>query len=162
MRAIHPGASTASEPQLRPNSPEMSQHPALERGFTVLLVDDNHHHRIPLLRALREQGHNVLYAADGVSGDALCQAMQLDIDALVACADMKRMSGSELARRVGRMRPGVRVLLMWRHFEGPEEAQRAYEHGYAGIEEPFTPEQLCRRLAGLLASPQAIGSMKEH
>jgi two-component system cell cycle sensor histidine kinase/response regulator CckA len=162
MRAIHPGASTASEPLRRPNPPEVSLHPARERGCTVLLVDDDHHHRIPLLRALREQGHNVLYAADGVAGDALCQESQLEIDALVASADMKRMCGSELARRVGRMRPDVRVLLMWRHFEGPEAAHRAYEHGYAGIEEPFTPEQLCCRLTGLLASPRTIGSKKEH
>jgi hypothetical protein len=41
-------------------------------------------------------------------------------------------------------------------------AFRFAEHGYAGIEEPFTPEQLCRRLTGLLASPRAIGSKKEH
>jgi two-component system cell cycle sensor histidine kinase/response regulator CckA len=162
MRAIYPGASDASEPLRRSKPPEVSLHPALGRAFTVLLVDDNHHHRIPLLRALREQGYNVLYAADGVSGDALCHESQLEIDALIACADMKRMCGSELARRVGRMRPDVRVLVMWRHFEGPEEAHRAYEHGYAGIEEPFTPEQLCRRLTGLLASPRTIGSKKEH
>jgi PleD family two-component response regulator len=122
VRAIHPGASTASEPLLRPNSPEVSRRAVLGRGFTVLLVDDNHHHRIPLLRALREQGHSVLYAADGVSGDALCRASQLEIDALVACADMKRMCGFELARRVGRMRPEVQVLLMWRHFERPRRS----------------------------------------
>jgi DNA-binding response OmpR family regulator len=162
MRAIHPGASTVSEPLLRPNSPEVSRHPALGRGFTVLFVDDNHHHRIPLLRALRERGHKVLYAADGVSGDALCRASQLEIDALVACAEMKRMCGFELARRVVRMSPEVQVLLMWRHFERSEEAHRAYERGYAGIEEPFTAEQLCRRLTGLLASSRTIGSKKEH
>jgi DNA-binding response OmpR family regulator len=138
MRAIHPGASTVSEPLLRPNSPEVSRHPALGRGFTVL------------------------HAADGPSGEALCRASQLEIDALVACADMKRMCGFELARRVGRMRPEVQVLLMWRHFERSEEAHRAYERGYAGIEEPFTPEQLCRRLTGLLASSRTIGSKKEH
>jgi DNA-binding response OmpR family regulator len=96
----------------------------------------------------------VLHAADGASGETLCRASQLEIDALVASADMKRMCGFELARRVVRMRPEVRVLLMWRHFEGPEEAHRAYEHGYAVIEEPFTPEELCRRLTGLLASPR--------
>lgn len=100
-------------------------------------------------------------SADGVSGDALCQASQLE-DALVACADMKRMCGFELARRVSHMRPEVRVLLMWRPFEGPEEAHRAHERGYAGIEEPFTPEQLCRRLTGLLAFPRAIGSEEKH
>ena len=162
MLAIHAGASTVSEPLFRGNPPKVFRHPALRRGFTVLLVDDNHDHRIPLLRALRDQKHTVLYAADGASGENLFQTSQLEIDALVACADMKRMCGFELARRVARMRPEVRVLLMWRHFEGPEEAQRAYEHGYAGIEEPFTPEQLCRRLTGLLAAPRAIGSKKEH
>jgi DNA-binding response OmpR family regulator len=154
MRAIHAGASTVSEPLLRWNAPEVSRYPALERGFGVLLVDDNPYHRIPLLRALRDQGHSVLQAADGVSGETLCRASQLEIDALIACADMKRMCGFELARRVHRMRPEVRVLLMWRHFEGAEEAHRAYERGYAGIEEPFTPEELCQRLTGLLASPR--------
>jgi CheY-like chemotaxis protein len=163
MRAIHAGASTVSEPVLQPNPPEVSWHPALrlvgqpapdpQRSFGVLLVDDNPHHRISLLRALRNQGHSVLHAADGASGETLCRASQLEIDALVACADMKRMCGFELARRVGRMRPEVRVLLMWRHFEGPDEARRAYARGYAVIEEPFTPEELCRRLTGLLALP---------
>ena len=164
MRATHAGASPVSEPLLRPNPPEVSWHPALrlvgqpapapQRSFGVLLVDDNPQHRILLLRALRNQGHSVLHAADGASGETLCRASQLEIDALVACADMKRMCGFELARRVGRMRPEVRVLLMWHHFEGPEEAHRAYGRGYAVIEEPFTPEELCRRLTGLLALPR--------
>jgi DNA-binding response OmpR family regulator len=104
----------------------------------------------------------VLHAADGVSGDALCQASQLEIDALVACADMRRMCGPELAHRVRRKRPEVRVLLMRHHCEGPVDERRDYERGYAGIEEPFTPEQLCGRLAGLLASPRAVGSKQEH
>jgi CheY-like chemotaxis protein len=153
MRAITAGAASFSEPWLRPNPHGVSRHLALVRGFNVLLVDDNHHHRIPLLRALRHQGHSVLHAADGASGETLCRASQLEIDALIACADMKRMCGFELARRVARVRPEVRVLLMGRHL-GPEEAHRAYERGYAVIEEPFTPEQLCHRLTGLLGSPR--------
>jgi DNA-binding response OmpR family regulator len=162
MRAIHAGASKVSEPVLPSRAPpKWPRYPALrlvgqpvaapQRSFGVLLVDDNPHHRIPLLRALRDQGHRVLHAADGASGETLCRASQLEIDALVACADMKRMCGCELARRVVRMRPEVRVLLMWRHFAGPEAACRAYDRGYAVIEEPFTPEELCRRLTGLLA-----------
>jgi len=126
---------------------------APQRPFGVLLVDDNPHHRIPLLRALRDQGHRVLHAADGASGQTLCRASQLGIDALVARSHMRGMCGFELARRVVRMRPEVRVLLMWRHFAGPEEAHRAYGRDYAVIEEPFTPEELCRRLTGLVALP---------
>jgi DNA-binding response OmpR family regulator len=149
---MHAGTSIESEPLLRPSPPMVSRYPALVRGFCVLLVDDNHHHRIPLLRALRVQGHNVIHAADGASGETLCRESKLEIDALVACSDMKRMCGFELAGRVVRMRPDVRVLLMERHFAGPEEARRAYERGYAVIEEPFTSQELCHRLTGLLAS----------
>jgi CheY-like chemotaxis protein len=127
---------------------------APQRPFSILLVDDNVRHRILLLRALRDQGHSVLHAADGASGEALCRASRLKIDALVACADLKRMSGFELARRMVRLRPEVRVLLMCRHLAGPEEAHRACERGYAVIEEPFTPEELCRRLTGLLGPPR--------
>ena len=68
---------------------------------------------------------------------------------------MKRMGGLELARRVRRTRPAVRVLLMWRPFAGSDEARRAYLRGYAVIEEPFTPDELCDRLLGLLATPRS-------
>jgi DNA-binding response OmpR family regulator len=165
MRAIHAGASAAGEPALQPRPPrDLSRVPALhlavppkaapQRPFSVLLVDDSSHHRTPLLRALRDQKHAVLYAADGASGENLFQTSQLEIDALVACADMNRMCGFELARRLRRARPEIRVLLMCRHFPGPDEARSAHERGYPVIEEPFTPEELCRRLTGLLASPR--------
>jgi hypothetical protein len=36
MRAIHAGALTVSDPSLRPNPPEVSRHPALERGCAVI------------------------------------------------------------------------------------------------------------------------------
>jgi two-component system OmpR family response regulator len=154
MRAIQADASTVGEPVLRPNPPEVSQSAALDRGFRVLLVDDDPRRRVRLLRALRDQGHSVLHAADGPSGEILCRASPLEINALVARADMKRMCGFELARRVGRVRREIRTLLMWRDFDGSDEAHRAFERGYAVIEEPFTPEELCRRLADLLASPR--------
>jgi hypothetical protein len=57
MRAIHAGASTVSEPLLRPNPPEASWHPTLrlvgqpvaapQHPFSVVLVDDKPHHRNP-------------------------------------------------------------------------------------------------------------------
>jgi DNA-binding response OmpR family regulator len=156
MRATRAVTSTSvSEPLLRPSPATVPLVPALVRGFNVLLVDDNHHHRVPLLRALREQGHNVLHAADGASGETLCRESKREIDALVACADMKRVCGFELAGRVVRMRPDVRVLLMGSRLAEPEEARRAYERRYAVIEEPFTPQELCHRLTGLLGSPRS-------
>ncbi len=154
-RAVPSRASRVSEPSRGESPSEVSRYPALTRGSRVLLVDDDPQHRIPLLRALRDQGHSVLHAADGPSGEGLCRASQFEIDALVARADMKAMCGFELARRVCRMQPAVRVLLMWRCLERPEDARRAYERGYAVIPEPFTPEELCRRLTDLLGSSRS-------
>jgi DNA-binding response OmpR family regulator len=152
LTALHPSAARVGDPGAARLPALRFEAQAVALGPSrVLLVDDNHHHRIPIRRALRDQGHDVLYASDGASGEAIGRASQLEIDALVACADMKHMSGFELGRRMRRMRPDLRVLLMSRH--GPEEAHRAHERGYAVIEEPFTPEQLCRELRGLLASP---------
>jgi DNA-binding response OmpR family regulator len=164
MRAMHAGASAAGEPVLQPRPlPDVGRFPALrlavapnaapQRPFSVLLVDD-HHHRTPLLRALRDQKYTVLSAADGASGEHLFQTSRLEIDALIACADMNRMCGFELARRLRRVRPEIRVLLMCRHFAGPDAARGARERGYPVIEEPFTPEELCRRVTALLASPR--------
>ena len=164
MFAIEAGASTLSEPVLQPSTRQVLWRPGLplpeppadvSRPFTVLLVDDNHRHRIPLVRALRDQKHNVLYAAAGDRGEDLFRTSLYEIDALVACTEMKRMGGFELARRVRRASPEIGVLLMCPHVASPEVAHRALEHGYALIEEPFTPEQLCRRIRVLASPPPA-------
>jgi CheY-like chemotaxis protein len=165
MRAIGAGDSMLSEPVLQPTTAQVSWQPGLplpeppadpSRPITVLLVDDNHHHRIPLVRALRERKYNVLYAAASDRGEDLFRTSLHEIDALVACSEMKRMGGFELARRVRRASPEIGVLLMCTHFASPEETHRALEHRYALIEEPFTPEQLCRRLIGVVAPSRHI------
>ena len=161
MLAMNAFASVG-EPVLRTSSATTRWQPALSivgppvtdarRPLTVMLVDDNHQHRIPLVRALRAQNHNVLYAASGARGEDLFQTSRLEIDALVACVEMKSMNGFELARRLRRVRPGIGVLLMCRRFANLEEADRARARGYPLIEEPFTPEQLCRRLMDVLST----------
>jgi CheY-like chemotaxis protein len=70
---------------------------------------------------------------------------------------MKGMNGAELARRLTRQRPDLRVLLM-RHpidrpaLEGAEPANTVEKPGGALIEDPFTPAELCDRVADVLAS----------
>ena len=125
------------------------------RPLTVLLIDDNHHHRIPLLRALCAERYDVLYAADGARGEDLSWTSPREIDALIACAELRWMSGFELARRVRSARPEIAVLLMCRSSTSSEHADRSFEHGFAVLEEPFTPEQLTRRLAEVLAESQS-------
>jgi DNA-binding response OmpR family regulator len=162
MRAIDAGTARLGEPMPRPSTAQalwqsgrsLVELPAenARRPLTVLLVDDNHHHRIPLVRALRGQEYEVLYAASGPRGEDLSRTWRHEIDALVAWIDMKRMGGFELARRLRRARPEIGVLMMCRRSASPEEARIVLERGFLVIEEPFTPEDLCHRLTGVLAS----------
>jgi DNA-binding response OmpR family regulator len=165
MRVIDGGAATLSEPAVQSSIPEAFRQlplrpvePAVTdalRPLTLLLVDDNHHHRIPLLKALRAERYDVLYAADGARGEDLSQTSLREIDALIVCAEMRRMSGFELARRVRSARPEISVLLMCRSFTSPEHADSSFERGFPVIEEPFTPEQLTRRLAEVIAASRS-------
>jgi len=100
---MQPGAARFGA--LGPCSAEASRHPALQpvarplsalqHLCSVLLVDDDPHRWIPLVRALREQGHRVLHAADGPSGESLCRASRFEIDALIAEADKFRKDDQE-------------------------------------------------------------------
>jgi DNA-binding response OmpR family regulator len=161
MRAIDAGVATPGEPAL-PSSDLNRQVPLqlvappvthAPRRRTVLLIDDNHQHRIPLLRALRAERYEVLYAADGAGGEELFRTSLREIDALIACAAMRRMSGFELARRVRSARPAIAVLLMCGSPATRAHADSPFEPpGFPVIEEPFTPEQLTRRLAEVLSA----------
>ena len=162
MRAIDATPSTLGAPVLQPSTAQALWQPSrslaqpvaetARRPLTVLLVDDNHHHRIPLVRALRGQKYDVLFAASGPRGEDLSRTWRHGIDALVACADMNHMGGFELARRLRRARPEIGVLMMCPYSASPEDAWIVLARGFAMIEEPFTPEDLCRRLTGVLAS----------
>jgi CheY-like chemotaxis protein len=122
------------------------------RAF-VAVADDNHHHRIPLLRALRAAGHEVLHAAGPRSCERLIQDSTHDIAALVCCTEMKEMSGFELARRVIQGRPDIRVLLVFRDDSDCQERDRASSLGYAQVLQSTSPTEICSRLARLLGSP---------
>ena len=121
---------------------ELARVTAGAASVRVVLVDDNHHHRIPILRALRAERYNVLHAADGARGEDLFLTSLREPAALIACVEMRHMSGFELARRIRDVRPGIAVLLM---------SRAAVDCGFPVIVEPFTPEQLTHRVAQLLA-----------
>ena len=125
--------------------------PALDAAF-VAVADDNHDHLIPLLRALRASGHEVLNAAGPRSCERLVQDSTHEIAALVCRAEMKEMSGFALARRVIQRNPDVRVLLIFRDSSDGQGRDRASALGYAQASQSSSADEICSQLAGLLAS----------
>ena len=140
--------------------------PVAPRDFAssaiVVVADDNHPHQIPLIRALRATGRDVLHAADAGACERLVQHSPRDVVALVCCAEMKEISGFELARRVIQSHADVRVLLIFEGRSDPRERDRASSFGYAHILRSANHREICSRLADLIGVPgPSLGRLPE-
>lgn len=86
--------------------------PASHTAATVLVVEDEAGLRIPIVRALRRQGHTVLEAEHGYEALAMLDAHGAPIDLLLTDLSMPGMHGTELAQRLRARLPGLGVIFM--------------------------------------------------
>ena len=125
---------TVAEPPPRPEPPTVSGSGA--HGATVLVVEDDDAVRGMTERILVSGGFRCLVAADGHQALELFTARGDEIDVILTDVVMPRMSGPELAERIGEAGPPV-----------------LYMSGYAdetlpgAIEKPFTADQLLRAVS---------------
>jgi PAS domain S-box-containing protein len=128
--------------------------PAVERG-TILLVEDDEPVRRIVHTLLARHGYDVIEASS--PGDALI-LFELNvgkIDLVLTDVVMPLMSGDELARRLARLRPSVRVLFMSGYPGRPREPPGAV--GF--VDKPFASEELLaavRAAMGARHLPPAI------
>jgi CheY-like chemotaxis protein len=113
---------------------------------TILVVEDADEIRRLVCGMLAMQGYRCLSAADGV--DAL-QVIEDGVEPLhLVLTDMvmPKMTGLDLARHVGRLRPDIRILFMSGFSEDP--IVRSLERMPAiFIAKPFTASALWARFA---------------
>jgi len=127
--------------------------PAGVRGTeTVLLVEDEDALRSLLRELLESFGYAVLEAGQGADALRVAAGHAGRIDLLLSDIVMPQMTGRELAERLGRVRPGLKVLFMSGYAAGvaPQHeipAEAAY------IEKPFTADALAGALRALLDPP---------
>jgi two-component system cell cycle sensor histidine kinase/response regulator CckA len=120
---------------------------------TVLLVEDEEPVREVARRALRAQGYRVLEAADGLEALEIADVHRGAIDLLVADVVMPRLGGIELARRLRRARPNLRVLHVSGYVEPVLREGPSVVAGAAFLHKPFLPETLARKVRELLDAP---------
>ncbi|MCF7929547.1 MAG: response regulator [Spirochaetales bacterium] len=137
----------------RSDQPEVSK----ESGFsdfhgneTVLMVEDDDEVRRLVARILGNLGYTVLSARNG--GEAILMAEQNKIDLLLSDIVMPLISGTELAGRIKRIIPGIRIMLMSGY---PDEvlAERDERFGsYTIVQKPFTSRELAKQVRDVLDS----------
>jgi two-component system cell cycle sensor histidine kinase/response regulator CckA len=112
---------------------------------TILVVEDEPVVRDVVCAFLDRYGYAVVGVADG--REALEVVRRVTPKVVVTDLTMPDMSGAELAERMRRDVPGVRVLYMSGY---ASDAAAETIHGERFIEKPFTPEQLDAEIRALL------------
>jgi len=126
--------------------------PAVRGHATVLLAEDNPMVRSVVSRMLREAGYRVLEGADGESALEVATKEAGTIDLLVTDLAMGRMGGIELAKRLGELRPKVRVLFISGFSWDSSLPALNPDRGVDFLQKPFTPDALIATTARLLAA----------
>lgn len=140
-------------PEEAPIDPVPQALPAVQRGRTLLLVDDEADLREAMAEALTDLlGYPVLQAADGVEAVDLFRLHGEDIALILMDAQMPRMGGTEAFEAIKRLRPGARALLCSGYGEA-FGAATAKSCGFLGfLTKPFRLAELKAAVEKALAS----------
>jgi DNA-binding NtrC family response regulator len=113
----------------------------------ILIVDDEENQRRTLSIGLKHEGFDVLTAAS--AAEAL-QTFQEHPGIEVAVIDlmMPGINGLDLARQIGRLYPGIRVVLASAYHLSARQFERADCGACAFIPKPYSLPELCRALRG--------------
>jgi PAS domain S-box-containing protein len=129
------------------------QIPARSSGSeTVLVVEDIEMVRNLVHEVLVNYGYTVLEASDGNEALALCARLKEPIHLLVTDMMMPKMSGTELAKAVSSIRPGIRVLYMSGYTEYGSTENSGLPGGSFFIQKPFSIAGLTRKVREVLES----------
>jgi PAS domain S-box-containing protein len=121
--------------------------PAVASGTeSVLLVEDEEIVRALVRNTLTRHGYRVLEAANGAQALDLAARFTGPIQLLLTDIVMPGLSGPDLAERLTRMRPGLRVLYISGYTEEGLTAHGMPGAGVSFLQKPFTLDALARKV----------------
>ncbi len=113
---------------------------------TILVVEDDEAVRRLTCSMLRHHGYNVLAAGDGEEALAIVSHLTSEIDLLLSDVVMPGLNGFQVADRLGREQPGLRVLFMSGHIADESTPAGLPPEGFQLIAKPFSVETLTRKV----------------
>jgi PAS domain S-box-containing protein len=142
--------ATAESPETVPAPPAEAAAPPPRGTETLLVVEDEESLRQLIVEILRVGGYRVLEASGGNEALRMAETEGGDIHLLVTDVIMPRMSGRELAERLAKGRPALKVIYM----SGYTDDALA-PHGRACpetpfLQKPFSLDDLLRRVREVL------------
>ena len=129
---------------------------------TILFVEDEQSVRDLVREFLNGTGYCVLEAADGLQALKVAATHPGPIHLLVTDVVMPHLSGSELAAKLSKERPDVRVLYISGYTDDTVFRHGVLEGGVAFLQKPFNLKALAQKIREVLAGqPVAVMAREE-
>jgi two-component system cell cycle sensor histidine kinase/response regulator CckA len=119
---------------------------------TILLVEDEDSICRPMHRYLEREGMQLLEARNSEEAELIAEVYQDPIHVLVTDVVMPDMTGPQLAQRLARLRPEMKVLFFSR-YRHHTQGQQGLDQSANILSKPFPAKELIRRVRLLLDKP---------
>jgi two-component system, cell cycle sensor histidine kinase and response regulator CckA len=140
----------------KPREKETAPSPPRGRE-TILLVEDEEAVRTMISRVLTGNGYRVLEASQGNEALEICRRHPGSVHLMVTDVIMPQMSGRELAERLSRVRPEMKVLFMSGYPDNAIVHHGVLDPGTAFLQKPFSLtalENKVREILGAAGEPK--------
>ncbi|MCX7048013.1 MAG: response regulator [Candidatus Sumerlaeota bacterium] len=151
FRIFLPSVEEAVEPEMPTPLPKPMA-PAVE---TVLVVEDEEIIRELIVEILSKHGYTVYTANNGQEGLDLFGHLKKPIHLLLTDVVMPKMGGIELAKRIRRTTPDIKVLYTSGYTHRVLRPEEAIDPEIAFLEKPFTESMLLAAIRRALESVKA-------
>jgi PAS domain S-box-containing protein len=122
-------------------------------GENILLVEDHADLREMARELLEKRGYRVMTAEDGQSGLDLASDLSTPIDLVLTDIVMPRLNGREMAERLKKLRPGIKLAYMSGFTAEASQFFEQNEGGIVFLPKPFSTAQLLETIRRGLAQP---------
>jgi PAS domain S-box-containing protein len=123
---------------------------------TILIVEDQETLRSLAEVVLKQYGYHVIEASDGEEAIAAASQLPGQIHLLLTDVILPGMNGKEVAERLKRLRPDVKVLFMSGYTADVIAHRGVLDRNVAFLRKPFSPEELAAKVRDVLShSPES-------
>ena len=130
---------------------DLKSEPATRGSETVLLVEDEQAVRRATAEFLTLQGYTVLEAKDGVDALTVAKSHESNIDLLVTDVVMPNMSGGQLAKELGQLRPDTKLLFVSGYAGKTVIDHNVFDLETNFLQKPYTLKQFSLKIRAALS-----------